>query len=133
MSASATPFRSQRFRKVERLTSRKTFDLLLKKGRSIQDAPFRLIWLIEHSESPFPAKIAFAVPKRNFKSAVERNKIKRLMREVYRKNKADLYTLLKQKEKQLAILIVYTGKTIPDYKEVEQKLTVILQRLAEVF
>lgn len=133
MSASATPIRSQTFRKAERLTSRKTFELLLKNGRSVQETPFRLIWLVEKSESPFPAQVAFAVPKKNFKSAVHRNRIKRMMREVYRKNKAGFYPLLLTKEKQLAILIVYNGKTIPEFKEVENQLTKILKRLAEVF
>lgn len=133
MCAFATTKNTQTFRKAERLTSRKIFNLLVKQGRSINESPFRLIWLKTALDSPFPAQVAFAVPKKNFKSAVKRNRIKRMMREVYRKNKAPFYPLLVQKEKQLALLLVYTGKTIPEFAEVEEKITLILQRLAEIF
>lgn len=133
MSASNTPIRKQTFRKAERLSSRKIFEVLLKQGRSINEQPIRLIWLKTELNTVFPAQVAFAVPKKNFKSAVDRNRIKRMLREVYRKNKAGFYPLLLKKEKQLAILVVYNGKTIPVFTEVEQKLTLILQRLAEIF
>jgi len=133
MCAFATTKNTQTFRKAERLTSRKIFNLLVKQGRSVNESPFRLIWLKTTLESPFPAQVAFAVPKKNFKSAVKRNRIKRMMREVYRKNKASFYPLLVQKEQQLALLLVYTGNTIPEYAEVEEKITLILQRLAELF
>ncbi len=133
MCAFATTKNTQTFRKAERLTSRKIFNLLVKQGRSVNESPFRLIWLKTTLESPFPAQVAFAVPKKNFKSAVKRNRIKRMMREVYRKNKASFYPLLVQKEQQLALLLVYTGNTIPEYAEVEEKITLILQRLAELY
>ncbi len=133
MSASATPHRLQTFRKAERLSSRKIFELLMKKGHHVQVPPFRLIWMLENLDSPFPAQAAFAVPKKNFKSAVHRNRIKRMMREVYRKNKGGFYPLLEKKEKQAALLLVYSGKTMPEFGEVEQKLTLILQRFAEIF
>ena len=132
MSVSATSLSSQTFRKAERLTSRNIFNRLVKEGRSVHETPIRLIWLKSELDSIYPAQIAFAVPKKNFKSAVHRNRIKRMMREVYRKNKASIYPLLKQNEKQIALLLVFNGKTIPEYKEVEQKLTLILQRLAEI-
>ncbi|HNQ61303.1 MAG TPA: ribonuclease P protein component [Bacteroidia bacterium] len=133
MSASASPIRSQTFQKSERLTSRLIFESLIKDGHSYQESPFRLIWIATKLDTKFPAQVAFSVPKKNFKSAVHRNRIKRMIREVYRKNKSNFYPLLRQKEKQLAILIVYSGKTIPKYAEVEQKITLILQRLAEIF
>ncbi len=133
MCAFATTKNTQTFRKAERLTSRKIFNLLVKQGRSVNESPFRLIWLKTTLESPFPAQVAFAVPKKNFKSAVKRNRIKRMMREVYRKNKASFYPLLVQKEQQLALLLVYTGNTIPEYAEVEEKITLVLQRLAELY
>ena len=133
MSASASGVRTQTFRKAERLTSRNTFELLMKKGRQVQESPFRLIWLAEKLNTPYPAQVAFAVPKKKFKSAVHRNRIKRMMREVYRKNKADIYPLLVTKNKQAALLLVYSGQTMPEFAEVEQKLTLILQRFAEIF
>ena len=80
-----------------------------------------------------PVQVAFTAPKRNFKSAVERNKIKRLMKEVYRKNKAGLYSFVKDKHVQVALLIVYTGKVIPKYSEVEVKLTLAVKEEENVF
>lgn len=133
MSASASGVRTQTFRKAERLSSRIIFEHLMKKGRQIQEAPFRLIWIAEKLNTAYPAQVAFAVPKKNFKSAVRRNRIKRMMREVYRKNKADFYPLLIGKEKQVALLLVYSGQIIPEFTEVEQKLKLILKRFAEIF
>ncbi|MBK6445126.1 MAG: ribonuclease P protein component [Bacteroidetes bacterium] len=121
------------FRKPERLVSRKIIEQLVEKGKSFQIAPFRLIWMVHNLQVANPVQVAFTAPKRNFKSAVERNKIKRLMKEVYRKNKAGLYSFVKDKHVQVALLIVYTGKVIPKYSEVEVKLTLTLQRFVEDF
>ncbi|MBP6334598.1 MAG: ribonuclease P protein component [Bacteroidia bacterium] len=133
MSAIGTGQSAQTFKKSERLSSRIVFELLMKKGHQLQETPFRLIWLKTKLNTAFPAQAAFAVPKKKFKSAVHRNRIKRMMREVYRKNKSGFYPLLVDKEKQAALLFVYSGQTIPEFSEVEQKLIQILKRFAEVF
>ncbi len=133
MSAAPEQFRTQTFRKAERLTSRKIFERLMMDGKSVIEPPFRLIWRVEILDSKFPVQVGFAVPKKLFSSAVDRNRIKRMMREVYRKNKASIYPLLKEKEKQLALLLIYSGKSMPLYAEAERKLTLILKRLVKVF
>src|SRR6188472_1874814 len=116
MNDSVTSSR-QTFRKSERLCSRKILETLAAKGRSIHLSPFRLVWLISTLTKDVPAQIAFAVPKRLFKKAVDRNRIKRLMRESYRKNKSQLYSLISDRGVNVALLLVFTGKEMVDYQE----------------
>ena len=87
----------------------------------------RMVW-IEIPAEDVMAKVAFAVSKKNFKKAVDRNRIKRLMRESYRKNKYLLQEYCGEKEKTLAILFIYTGKELPDYVGVEAKIILSLKR-----
>src|SRR4051812_13160927 len=109
---------SERFRKSERLTSRKLIEKLVEEGNSFSQYPFRLSWIKTELDSETPAQVAMVVSKRNFKRAVDRNRIKRLMREVYRKNKANFYKTLTNKNMKCALLLMYTGKIVPDFAEV---------------
>ena len=71
------------------------------------------------------------VSGRTFKNAVDRNRIKRITREAYRKNKSVLYEKLEQSTKKIAFILIYTGKIIISFKDVEDKIILILQRLAK--
>jgi ribonuclease P protein component len=122
---------SQTFSKSERLASRKTIEKIIAEGNSFSQYPFRLSWIKTELTSASPAQVAMVVSKRNFKRAVDRNRIKRLMREVYRKNKSGFYQTLTNKNMQCALLLMYTGKVIPDIAEVEKKLNLTLQRFEE--
>lgn len=118
------------FCKEERLCNRNYIFSLQKEGRSFFNYPFTVKWMeISHEKEK---KIQFlpAVPKRNFKKAVDRNKIKRLIREAYRLNKEKLIDIAQQKSKNIVIMILYSGKIIVTYKEVENKIVVILQQIA---
>jgi ribonuclease P protein component len=123
--------RRQTFRKLERLASRKALGELIEKGRVIQDPPFRLTWLTMDLNTTFPIQIAFSVPKRNFKNASDRNRNKRLMREVYRKNKAGFYSLIGEQKTRIAILLHYSGKQMLSYPVAEEKIKAIIQRAAK--
>ncbi len=120
------------FKKLEKLSSRKLFIELAAKGQKINAFPFRLVWLQSPLPSQYPIQAGFTVPKRNFKKAVDRNRVKRLMREVYRKNKADLYSLKSGAESQFALLFIYSGKDLPDYRITEEKINLLLHRFAEL-
>ena len=119
------------FTKDERLRSRKLIEKIVEEGQSISQSPFRLSWTVTGLKTSFPAQLAIAVPKRFFKRAVDRNRIKRLVREVYRKNKSGIYSLLQSKKIQCAMLVVYNGRKVPDYPEVEKKFLLTLQRFEE--
>ena len=94
-------------------------------------SPFRLIWMQATLSSASPAQVAFSVPVKNFRLAVDRNRIKRQMREIYRKNKASIYSVLQKEKKQCALMIIFTSKTKIPFTEVENKLTITLQRFEE--
>ena len=96
----------QTFSREERLSSRKLIEKIIEDGKSISVNPFRISWTLAELTTAFPAQLAIAVPKRFFKRAVDRNRIKRLIREVYRKNKSGIYDSLKAADKQCAILVV---------------------------
>ncbi|MBN8695425.1 MAG: ribonuclease P protein component [Bacteroidetes bacterium] len=119
----------QTFTKTERLSSKLLIDKLVEKGRSFNNSPFKFVW-IELEESATPVQFLISVPKRNFKKAVDRNKLKRRSREAYRKNKADL--LIRQLGgKKICLMLVYIAKEKLEYVEIEQKIKEGLQRLVK--
>jgi ribonuclease P protein component len=117
----------QTFTKAERLSSKLLIDKLVEKGKSFNNAPFKIVW-IELQEASAVTQVVITVPKRNFKKAVDRNKLKRRIREAYRKNKQEsLYSKLG--EKKLCMMIVYIAKEKLDYNTIELKVKECLQRL----
>lgn len=117
------------FTKEERLSGKKTFDALMKHGQEFYQFPFRVKWMFAEKPLPFPAQVAFAVPKRTFKKAVTRNRIKRILRESYRRNKRFFYEDLKNKERQIRVMLIFTHKEPLELKESDAKIILTLQRL----
>jgi len=115
------------FHKDERLCSKKVIDKLFLDGNSIFVFPIKIVYLETPLTSNYRAQAAFTVGKRNFKRAVQRNLIKRRMREAYRLNKSNLYQGLG--EKQVAVFFIFTGKTIPDYQMVESAVKKGIKKL----
>jgi ribonuclease P protein component len=81
----------------------------------------------------YPAQVAFAVSKKNFKHAADRNRVKRLLREAYRLNKAGFYQQLSKHNLSLAVLFIYTAKNITTFNEAESKMKVALNRLIQAY
>jgi ribonuclease P protein component len=75
----------------------------------------------------------FGAGSRQFKKAVDRNRIKRLSREAYRCQKPPLFQLLREKGISLSVFFIYTGKDLPDYSTVSGKIGVALQKLMRAF
>jgi ribonuclease P protein component len=117
------------FGKAERLCSKKLIGELFKDGKHITIFPYRLIWKEVELPSSSPVQIAISVPKKRMKRAVDRNRIKRVLREGYRLNKAELYNSLKDSKKQYALFLIYSGPKDIEFKEAEGKIILILQRL----
>ncbi len=120
------------FTKEERLSSRKLIEQVAKEGKSFLVHPFKVIIMETSLESKFPAQVMMSVAKKRYPRAVDRNRIKRLMREAYRKNKHTLYTALNEQNKKLALMLIYIGAELPEYKLTEDKIILILQRLTTV-
>jgi len=117
------------FKKAEKLNSKVLIEKLFENGRSFTTHPFRVTWLSCSINTGFPAQIGFAVPKKNFKRAVDRNKLKRVGREAYRKHKQKLYTYLTEQNKSIIIMLIYTAKEQTKYNVVESKINTIIDRL----
>jgi ribonuclease P protein component len=125
---------SQKFPKQERLTSKKIIEELFSKGSSVYLYPFRLQFISKLSAEAVPQKstfpqVLFSVSKRNFKKAVDRNSIKRSMREIYRKNKSQLFTSAHPEKQPAYIGIVYVAKEKIPFELLEKKLILAWQRL----
>ena len=122
--------------KQERLCSRKLIDSLFKGGgsRAMSGFPLRMVYaMTERHEGEPAAQILVSVPKRCFKRAVKRNRIKRLVREAYRLNKHILADALERHELQMSatMAFIYTDSHLHDYATVEQRVRNLLTRLSE--
>ena len=119
----------QTFTKEERLTEKTIIEELFESADEFYVTPFKVIWKFKNFESRFPAKVMMVVPRKNFSKATDRNRLKRLMREAYRKNKNILYEGNMDIVNKFVIILIFTGKTIFSYKNIESKIILILQRL----
>ena len=119
---------SYTFPKKEKLKSRKLIEQLFKEGKSISKFPIKLIYLQVELPEAVKIQAGVTVPKKNFKSAVKRNRIKRLLRETYRLNKPLVFN---NSEGDFALLFLYLGKEMPQYVEVEKSMKKVLQKFIE--
>ena len=118
--------------KEERLKSRKQIEKLFAEGKSFAVNPYRIYFLI-HGQWTTDHGLQFGVgvSTKNFKRAVDRNRIKRLTREAWRLQKNDLSEKIKTTQKQLNVFFIYTGKELPDFTTVKDKVAVALKKLAD--
>jgi ribonuclease P protein component len=121
--------------KEERLKSRKQIENLFDKGKSFVVAPFRVYFIvsgelrIQKDESRL--KFGAGVSAKNFKKAVDRNRIKRLTREAWRLQKNEIREKTRETQRQLNVFFIYTGKELPDFTTVKDKVAIALKKLAD--
>lgn len=115
----------QSFPKEEKLKSKKLITQLFEEGKSISSYPVKLIYLKTELSFNVPIQAGVTVPKKNFKSAVKRNQIKRLLRESYRLNKAPFFNNSKG---SFAFLFLYLGKEMPTSKIIDEHIKVVLHK-----
>ncbi|MHA6279005.1 ribonuclease P protein component [Salinimicrobium sp. CAU 1759] len=119
---------NESFGKKEKLKSKVMIDRLFAEGNSVKKYPLRLVYLPLKDPSEKLNKVAVSVPKRNFKRAVDRIKIKRLMREAYRKNK---YLVNSNLAGNYALMLIYTGREIWTYTDLFRSSQELLKRFVE--
>jgi ribonuclease P protein component len=120
--------------KNERLKSRKQIEQLFSEGKSFPLSPFRIYYLVTPLITSSSSTLQFGagVSGKNFKRAVDRNRVKRLTREAYRLQKKQLQEATMQKKLQLNIFFIYTGKELPVFNIVREKVNVILNKLTKI-
>ena len=95
----------------------------------MQVFPFKVSYALTATGEPLQA--GFGVSGKNFKKAVDRNRIKRLSREVYRLQKGPLRDRLVQNNRSLALFFIYTERILPEYSTLSEKMRIILNNLIE--
>ena len=92
-------------------------------------SPVKTIWMKSDIELPARAQILVVVPKKNIRKAVDRNYLKRIIRESYRRNKHSLINLLEEKKEYMLAVFIYTGKNVVGYPKMESTILLTLERL----
>jgi ribonuclease P protein component len=118
-------------KKEERLKRRKIIEQLFSEGRAVSAFPIRVQYKLVDELLAGSLQAGFSASSRTFKRAVDRNRIKRLMREAYRLQKAPLEQALQTKQRRLALFLIYTGKELPEYALIKEKMDVVLKKLVQ--
>ena len=109
--------------KQERLKSKKLIEKLYAEGDSVKTFPLRMMYVQTVHTSEFPCQVGVSVAKRNYKLAVDRNRLKRLMRETYRLQKQIVYNNL---DKPYVFMISYIGREEIKYEDLYLKMEKLL-------
>ena len=121
------------FRKEERIVSNLLIETLFEKGNSqaLTAYPLRAVYLkTEQREGCAPVQLLISVPKKKFKHAVDRNRVKRQIREAYRKNKS-LFESKVEEGKMLLIAIIWLSDKHFATNEVEKRVISLLKHMAK--
>ena len=117
---------SNTYSKQEKLKSRKALEQLFAKGKSFSVFPIKVFYTISDGEL---VKAGVGVSSRIFNKAHDRNKVKRLLREVYRTQKHPLYTVVVTHQKQLNVFFLYIGKELPVFADLQIAMEKTLEKL----
>ncbi len=118
------------FRKEERITKKKTIDLLFEGGaKSICIYPIRMVYT--ESDETSPVSILITVPKRKIKKAVDRNRIKRQIREAYRTQKQELLQVVEGNKRKLIVGFIYVGSQVYSSSVIQEQIDSLLAYLVE--
>ena len=118
----------QTLRKTEIINHKKKIDQLFKSGNRFIIDEFQLVYSISNSDDNW-FNILISVPKKKIKLASARNLLKRRIKEVIRRKKEKYILEFKDKKKQLKIAFIYNSEKVITYKDIEEKINLILQRL----
>ncbi len=119
------------YNKTEKLKSRKALNALFSGGKTFSVFPLKLFYMPMESVTEQAIQAGVGVSARHFKKAVDRNRIKRLLRECYRLNKLSLHATVKANKKKIAVFFLYIGKELPEYTLLNEKMQEALTKLEE--
>jgi len=122
----------QTLSKAERLTRTRLIGQVYDTGEVLKTPAILLIYRFMELPVTFPAQVMITAAKRNFRHAHDRNRIKRLIREAYRKNKSGHYLALEKVGKQAGLIFIFTGRQLPDSEYVNEKINSLLQRFTQL-
>ena len=112
------------------LRSQKTITGLFQPGFFVSSYPLRVNYLIQPKSADMPTvQVMFSVSKKRFKKATDRNRVKRLLREVYRLNQQELLSLSLTEDQQLAVALIYTGQELLSFKILKASFLQCVQKL----
>ncbi len=122
---------NEKFGKAYKLCSVKEIQHLFKNGSKIYKFPFSAQYEVKAQTSSTPFQIVISVPKRSFKQAVDRNRLKRLIREAVRKNKLILESFLIKENIGLTFVLIYTNKEQLSFNEINNRIPVFFNQLIQ--
>jgi len=122
------------FQKRDRLKSSLEIEALYRENKFVVSYPLKCYYQFsEITENKCSIRVAFAVPKRTFKHAVDRNTIKRRMREAYRLNYKKIFENSGNlQDKLLKLFFIYIGKEVLDYGNIEKNMQKVLKSLSSL-
>ncbi|PWH85579.1 ribonuclease P protein component [Brumimicrobium oceani] len=122
---------NESFGKEYKLCSKKVMATVFEEGKTEKVYPFLLRYLAVDLRTNTRFQIVISVPKRKFKKAVDRNRIKRLIREAVRKKKYIIEEAITEEESQLALFLIYTSSQEESYQKIIDKIEALFLRLVE--
>ena len=117
------------YNKFEKLKSRKQIELLFAKGKTIAAFPVKVFYLPVENTPMHPVQVGVGVSARNFKKAVDRNTIKRRMREAYRLHKLPLHEHLVAQQKSVVVFILWIDKQMPTTAALQDLMPTVIEKL----
>jgi len=119
------------FHKTEKLKSKTLIEALFQKGKRLKSFPVQLVYLPIDHQADILVQAGFSVPKKRFKRAVDRNKLKRLMREAYRLNKQFPVNNKEISTNKHVFMFIYMSNKIASYQTIEKAIKELLTLVKE--